>query len=49
MYCDQPDRLKDLDKKKRNEILKKIKKIDGVSLRQIVRVTGLSLSFVFKA
>jgi REP element-mobilizing transposase RayT len=49
MYGDQPDRLKDLDKKKRNEILRKIKEIDGVSLRQIARVTGLSLSFVFKA
>jgi DNA invertase Pin-like site-specific DNA recombinase len=49
MYGDQPDRLKDLDKDKRNEIMRKIKEIDGVTLRRIASVTGLSLSFVYKA
>jgi putative transposase len=42
-------RLQGLDRKQRQEILKKMKESEGVSLRQIARVTGLSLHIVFKA
>lgn len=41
--------LQGMEREKRNEILRKIKKIDGVSLRQISRVTGLSVDIVFNA
>ena len=42
-------RLQGMEKAKRNEILRKIKANDGVSLRQISRVTGLSVDIVFNA
>ncbi len=42
-------RLQGMEKGKRNEILRKIKGIDGVSLRQISRVTGLSVDIIFNA
>ncbi len=42
-------RLQGMEKAKRNEILRKIKTIDGVSLRQISRVTGMSVDIVFNA
>jgi putative transposase len=42
-------RLQGLERSKRNEILRKVKKIDGVPLRQISRVTGLSVDVVFNA
>jgi len=41
--------LQGLERARRNEILREIKKIDGVSLRQISRVTGLSVNIVFNA
>jgi predicted transcriptional regulator len=40
-------KLQGMEKAKRNEILKIIKANDGVSLRQISRVTGLSVDIVF--
>ena len=46
---DQLGKIHYLDKEKRNEILRKVKESDGVSMRQIARVTGLSLHIVFKA
>lgn len=42
-------RLQGLERARRNEILRNIKKMDGVSLRQIARVTGLSVDIVFNA
>ncbi|HBQ86342.1 MAG TPA: transposase [Syntrophomonas sp.] len=41
--------LQGMERIRRNEILRKAKKIDGASLRQISRVTGLSVDIVFKA
>lgn len=42
-------RLMELEKSKRQEILRTIKKSEGVTQRQIARVTGLHQSIVFKA
>lgn len=42
-------RLQNMEKAKRNEVLRKIKLVDGISLRQISRVTGLSVDIVFNA
>lgn len=42
-------RFQGIEKAKRNDILRKIKAINGVSLRQISRVTGLSVDIVFNA
>ena len=39
-------KLQGMDKAQRNEILRKIKESEGVTLRQIARVTGLSLNIV---
>jgi REP element-mobilizing transposase RayT len=41
--------LQTMEKKKRNETLKRIKSIEGATHRQIARVTGVSQSIVFKA
>ena len=41
--------LQNMDKIERNEIIKRIKKIEGASERQIARVTGLTPNQVFKA
>jgi putative transposase len=41
--------VKSLPKEKRNEVLRKVKGIDGLSLRQAARIFGVSLSLVFKA
>ena len=38
-----------MEKKRRNEIIKQIKSIQGSTQRQIARVTGLNQSIVFKA
>lgn len=47
---DEPiGRLQGVEITKRNEILRKIKAIDGVSLRQISRVTGVSVDIIFNA
>ena len=42
-------KLQGMEKAKRNEIMKMIKANDGVSLRQISRVTELSVDIVFNA
>ncbi|MEN6411766.1 MAG: transposase [Veillonellales bacterium] len=41
--------LQSLDTEERNKIIRKIKGIDGVTQRQIARVTGIHQSIVFKA
>jgi putative transposase len=43
------EKLLELEKSKRQEILQKIKKSEGVTQRQIARVTGISQNIVFKA
>jgi uncharacterized protein (DUF1778 family) len=41
--------VKSLSKKKRNELLMKVKDIDELSMRQAARILGVSSSFVFRA
>jgi len=41
--------LQALERTKRNEILRKVKQTDGVSLRQIARVTGISVDIIFNS
>lgn len=41
--------IKSLPKEQRDEIILRIKKIDGVSQRQIARILGISPNLVFKA
>jgi putative transposase len=41
--------VKSLPKLERNEILKKVKGIDGLSLRQAARILGVSLSLIYRA
>ncbi|MFA5384808.1 MAG: hypothetical protein WC364_09135 [Eubacteriales bacterium] len=41
--------LQTIEKQKRDEILRQIKVIEGITLRQIARVTGLSQNIIFKA
>lgn len=41
--------VKSLPKLERNEMLKKVKGIDGLSLRQAARILGVSLSLVYRA
>lgn len=41
--------VKSLPKLKRNEVLRKVKAIEGISLRQAARILGVSLNLVFKA
>jgi REP element-mobilizing transposase RayT len=41
--------VKSLPKEKRNEILRTVKEIQGLSLRQAARIFGIPLSLVFKA
>lgn len=41
--------VKNLPREQRNEILRKVKAIDGLSMRQIARILGVSLTLVFKA
>ena len=41
--------VKSLPKIKRTEVLRKVKGIEGLSLRQAARIFGVSLSLVFKA
>ncbi len=40
------DEINQLDKSKRNKIISKIKSIDGVTIRQLSRITGLSKSVI---
>jgi putative transposase len=39
-------KFKQLEKKKRNNILKNLKSIKGVTIRQLSRVTGISKSLI---
>ncbi len=41
--------FQNMERKHQNEILNRVKMQEGVSLRQIARVTGLSLSIVYRA
>jgi len=41
--------LQSLDIDKRNKIIRQIKGIEGVTQRQIARVTGIHQSIIFKA
>lgn len=41
--------VKSLPKVKRKEVLRKVKEIDGLSLRQAARILGISLNLIFKA
>ena len=41
--------VKSLPKLERNGILKKVKGIDGLSLRQAARILGVSLSLIYRA
>nr|WP_306798619.1 transposase [Oceanobacillus saliphilus] len=41
--------VKSLPKSKRNEVLRKVKEIEGLSQRQAARILGISPSLVFKA
>jgi len=41
--------LQTIEKQKRDEILRRIKVVEGITLRQIARVTGLSQNIIFKA
>ncbi|MBB2482291.1 transposase [Bacillus sp. APMAM] len=41
--------IKSLPKEERNEVLRKVKGIEGVSLRQAARIFGVSVSLIFKA
>lgn len=41
--------VKSLPKIKRNEVLRQVKGIEGLSLRQTARIFGISLSLIFKA
>ena len=40
--------LQTLEKETKNEIIRKIKEVEGISIRQIARITGLSYSLVLK-
>jgi putative transposase len=44
-----PIELQNMEKIKRDEIVRKIKEVDGVSTRQIARLTGISQSVISKA
>lgn len=41
--------LRNLDKKERNEMLRSLKSIEGLSIRQIARLTGFTVNIVAKA
>jgi len=42
-------RFQAMERAERNEILRRVKQIDGVSLRQIARVTGFSVDIIFNS
>lgn len=42
-------RLQALERAERNEILRQVKQMDGVSLRQIARVTGFSVDIIYNS
>ena len=41
--------VKSLPKKERNVILREVKRIEGISMRQAARILGIPLTLVFKA
>jgi putative transposase len=41
--------VKSLPRAKRNEVLRKVKGIKGLSLRQVARILGVSLNLIFRA
>lgn len=43
------DQVQDLPKKERNEIIREVKRIEGVSQRQAARILGVSENLLFKA
>lgn len=45
----KPAEIKSLPKEKRNELVKRIKQIEGLTQRQIARIVGISQTLVFKA
>jgi hypothetical protein len=47
-YC-LMDSLQHMDKTDRNKTIRKMKEIEGISLRQIARIIGLNLKMVYKA
>lgn len=49
LSIDSMEELKNLDKKERDELLREIKSVEGLSIRQIARLTGLTVNIVAKA
>ncbi len=49
MFGQTIGRLQGMEKAERNEVLRNVKAIEGVSLRQISRVTGISVDIIFNA
>ena len=41
--------LRQVEKDKRDEIVSRLKEIDGLSIRQIARITGFTVNIVAKA
>jgi len=41
--------LRQVEKDKRDEIVSELKEIDGLSIRQIARITGFTVNIVAKA
>jgi hypothetical protein len=41
--------LQNMEKAERDKTIRKMKEIEGISLRQIARITGLNLKMVYKA
>jgi putative transposase len=41
--------VKSLPRVQRNEVLRKIKKVEGLSQRRIARILGVSVNLVFRA
>lgn len=44
-----PTELQNLERIKRDEVVRKIKEVDGVLTRQIARLTGIGQSVIVKA
>lgn len=44
----KPTELQNMEKIRRNEIIRKIKEVEGISTRQIARVTGMSQTVISK-
>lgn len=44
----EAEQVKNLPKLKRNEVLRKVKVIDGISHRQIARILGVSPNLILK-